>query len=116
MPTMKVTVSFTVPDAGLQALKRCAVLIERPFYGFLKSLVKRQGCWAPAGARIQKLDLGVEIETVEGELTCRELEETRSRETRMLIRRLEAKGYRTSALSPHASSTPEVGARDRAAA
>ena len=63
MPIMKITVTFTVPDAGLHVLKRCACLLERPFYGFLKSLVERQARWAPPGERIEKLDLGVEIET-----------------------------------------------------
>ena len=98
MPVMKVTVSFTVPDAGLHVLKRCAILLERPFYGFLKSLVERQSRWAPAGERIEKLDLGVEIETAEGERTCREFEQHQLRQTRELIRRLQHKGYRTSPL------------------
>ena len=98
MPIMKITVSFTVPDAGLHVLKRCACLLERPFYGFLKSLVERQARWAPPGERIEKLDLGVEIETSEGERTCREIEQQQLRQTRDLIRRLRDKGFRTSSL------------------
>jgi hypothetical protein len=100
MPIMKITVSFTVPDAGLYVLKRCACLLERPFYGFLKSLVERQSRWAPPGERIEKLDLGVEIETSEGERTCREVEQHQLRQTRDLIRRLRDKGFRTSPLHP----------------
>lgn len=100
MPLMKITVTFTVPDAGLHVLKRCAWLLERPFHGFLKSLVERQARWAPEGTRIGHMDLGVEIETSEGERTCREFEEHQLRQTRDLMKRLRDRGFRTSSLRP----------------
>ncbi|HXN14867.1 MAG TPA: hypothetical protein VN878_00735 [Usitatibacter sp.] len=96
MPLMKITVSFAVPDSGLHVLKRCAYLLERPFYGFLKSLVERQSRWAPQGERIDKMDLGIEIETAEGERACREIEQQQLRETRELLRRVTAKGWNAS--------------------
>lgn len=98
MPVMKLTVSFTVPDAGLHALKRCVYLFERPLYGFMKTMVERQAKWAPQGARIDRMELDVVIETSEGERTHREAEQQALRDTRDLIRRANAKGYRTSAL------------------
>jgi hypothetical protein len=97
---MKITVTFAVPDAGLQVLKRCAYLLERPFHGFLKNLVERQARWAPNDIQVGHMDLAVEIETAEGERTCRELEQTQLRQTRDLMRRLRDRGFRTGSLNP----------------
>ncbi len=98
MPVMKITVSFAVPDSGLRVLKRCAYQLEGPFFGFLKSLVERQARWAPPGKHIDALELAVDIETQDGERTCREFEQRQLRQTRELLRRLRDKGFRVSPL------------------
>lgn len=99
MPVMKITVTFTVPDAGLKVLKRCAWLLERPFHGFLKNLVERQERWAPAGMQVGHMDLAIEVETADGERTCEELQRSQLKQTADLLRRLRDRGFRAIAKS-----------------